>query len=187
VCDRILLSTDDPEAVRQAEAAGVEVHHRSAEAASDTATINDVISNLMCDHALDGVDIVVLLQPTSPLRHPSVIDRAVLLLQELRASAVVSVQPLDGHEPHLSRILRQTGPYLHPVGYGWDIRRQDASLGHYRDGQVYAFWVDTWRLYRHIYGEHVRPLICAAADALSIDTEADWQEAERRIREREHS
>ncbi len=185
VCDRILVSTDDPEAERQALAAGVEVHQRSAWAATDEASINDVIEDVLDGGVGAGVEVLVLLQPSSPLRQPFVIQQALVLLQRPLASGVVSVQPLRGEETMPCRMLMCTarGNHLFPVGGEWNVRRQNALRGWYRDGQIYAFWLETWHLYENIYGDHVWPLSCPAEDALSIDTEADWQEAERRIRE----
>ena len=60
-------------------------------------------------------------------------------------------------------------------------RRQDARPAYSRDGTAYAFWRTTVERYGNIYGNRCEPLVIDAADSLSIDSPADWAEAERRL------
>jgi CMP-N-acetylneuraminic acid synthetase len=60
-------------------------------------------------------------------------------------------------------------------------RRQDARRAYSRDGTVYAFRRETLEKSGGIYGDDCRPLLVDARDSLSIDTEDDWNEAERRL------
>jgi CMP-N,N'-diacetyllegionaminic acid synthase len=60
-------------------------------------------------------------------------------------------------------------------------RRQDARPAYSRDGTVYACRRRTIERYGNIYGERCRPLVVDAADSLSIDSSADWDEAVRRL------
>jgi CMP-N-acetylneuraminic acid synthetase len=58
-------------------------------------------------------------------------------------------------------------------------RRQDARPAYARDGTVYAFRRSTLERSGGIYGDDCRPLLIDASDSLSIDSPADWAEAER--------
>jgi CMP-N,N'-diacetyllegionaminic acid synthase len=58
-------------------------------------------------------------------------------------------------------------------------RRQDARPAYSRDGTVYAFRRSTIEKSGGIYGEDCRPLVIDPSDSLSIDSPADWDEAER--------
>jgi hypothetical protein len=49
---------------------------------------------------------------------------------------------------------------------------------------VYACWRTTLERFGDIYGERCQPLMLDAADSLSIDSLADWAEAERRLAQR---
>jgi CMP-N-acetylneuraminic acid synthetase len=60
-------------------------------------------------------------------------------------------------------------------------RRQDARPAYSRDGTVYAFRAATLERFGSIYGERCLPVVVDAAESLSIDTAADWDEAERRL------
>lgn len=92
--DHLVVSTDDPAVAATAAEMGwpppfVRPDHLSGAAAS----VIDAI-----EHALEQVggrwDYVVLLQPTSPLRTPADIDRAIRLCDETGAPAVIGVSPL---------------------------------------------------------------------------------------------
>jgi CMP-N-acetylneuraminic acid synthetase len=63
-------------------------------------------------------------------------------------------------------------------------RRQDARPAYSRDGTVYAFRRSTIENSGGIYGEDCRPLLIDPSDSLSIDSPADWDEAERLLARR---
>ena len=55
---------------------------------------------------------------------------------------------------------------------------------HEKQGTVYAFRRSTIERTGGIYGEDCRPLLIDASDSLSIDSPADWDEAERLLARR---
>ena len=89
--DRVVLSSNDPEAVSTALAMGCDVPFVRPEAlASDTASSVDVLRHAVGE--IDGhYDLVVLLQPTSPLRVAADVDAAVRLCVANKAPVCVSV------------------------------------------------------------------------------------------------
>jgi CMP-N-acetylneuraminic acid synthetase len=134
------------------------------------------------------VEIVVLLQPTSPLRRPQHIARAVAMLRETGADSVVTVVEVPRHlSPDY--VMRVEGGQLKPfLAEGARVtRRQDARVAYVRDGTVYAFWRRTLAAHGSIYGADCRPLVIPAAESLTIDTPDDWAEAERRAAGVEHA
>ena len=185
VCDRVVLSTDAAEIADCGRTLGLDVPFlRPAALAQDETPMLAVV-----EHALDELaragwqpDIVVLLQPTSPLRTPRHIAAAVDLLRRSGADSVVTVVQLS---PHLSPdyVMRIDDGRLRPFlaeGAGV-VRRQDARAAYVRDGTVYAFLTETVRRSGTIYGDDCRPLLIDPAESLSIDTEADWAAAERAL------
>jgi CMP-N,N'-diacetyllegionaminic acid synthase len=130
-------------------------------------------------------DLIVLLQPTSPLRRPEYIGDAVTMLRETGADSVVSVIEIPRHMSPDYVMKIEDGvlrPFL-PEG-ARVTRRQDARAAYSREGTVYAFRRGTLERFGDIYGEDCRPLIVDAADSLSIDSAADWHAAERLLAER---
>lgn len=185
VVDRIVLSTDDPGIAAEGRRVGLEVPFlRPAELAADETPMLPVIA-----HAVDALaqqgwspDIVVLLQPTSPLRRPAHIRAAV---EELRASGADSVVTVVELPRHLSPdyVMRiEQGRLVPFLEEGARVtRRQDARPAFVRDGTVYAFWRRTLTATGSIYGRTCRPLILPAAESLTLDTPDDWLDAERRL------
>jgi CMP-N,N'-diacetyllegionaminic acid synthase len=185
VIDRMVLTTDSAEIAEAGKRAGLEVPFlRPPELAQDDTPMLPVIQHAVDALAAEGwtTDVIVLLQPTSPLRRASHVRDVVAKLQETKADSVVTVVELPRHlsPDYVMRIedgvLR---PFL-PEG-ARVTRRQDARPAYSRDGTVYACWRATIETWGNIYGQRCQPLILDAADSLSIDTPADWAEAERRL------
>jgi CMP-N,N'-diacetyllegionaminic acid synthase len=136
--DRLILSSDDAEIIETARALGCEApFQRAADLAGDTAASIDVLLDA-ADRA-PGYDIVVLLQPTSPLRTAGDIEATLALMAESGAPGAVSVSEAPCH-PYL--IFRQDAggrlsPFVDkPAGMGW--RRQDLPSAWRINGAVYA-------------------------------------------------
>ena len=183
VIDRIVVSTDSEEVAAAGRAAGLEVPFlRPAALAQDDTPMLPVIR-----HAIDEVtragwtpELVVLLQPTSPLRRPDHVARAVELLRSSGADSVVTVVEVPKHlSPDY--VMRMDGGVLRPfLTEGERVtRRQDVRPAYSRDGTVYAFRRDTLDRCGSIYGDDCRPLIIDARESLSIDTPEDWAAAEK--------
>jgi len=183
VIDRIVVSTDSEEVAAAGRAAGLEVPFlRPAALAQDDTPMLPVIR-----HAIDEVtragwtpELVVLLQPTSPLRRPDHVARAVDLLRSSGADSVVTVVEVPKHlSPDY--VMRIDGGVLRPfLPEGERVtRRQDVRPAYSRDGTVYAFRRDTLDRCGSIYGDDCRPLIIDARESLSIDTPEDWAAAEK--------
>lgn len=87
VCDIVAVSSDDQKILDAAVGADVKIL-RPAELATDSASSLDVIL-----HALKQVesDIIIYLQPTSPLRLPEDIKKAVEIFARKNVSSLVSV------------------------------------------------------------------------------------------------
>ena len=96
---RTILTTEDQEIADYAIQQGIDVPFmRPPELAQDETPSLAVVQHALHTLAHDFVpDVVVLLQPTAPLRQGSHIDDAVRLLVEQNAEAVVSVTPIPAH------------------------------------------------------------------------------------------
>ena len=185
VVDRIILSTDSERIAEEGRRVGLEVPFlRPSALAQDDTPMLPVI-----EHAVDFVarggwdaEIIVLLQPTSPLRTAAHIRAAVQDLRDSGSDSVVTVVELPRHlsPDYVMRVEEgRLVPFL-PEG-ARITRRQDARPAFVRDGTVYAFWAKTLRETRSIYGHTCRPLVVPAEESITIDSLDDWQNAERRI------
>ena len=188
VLDRAVLTTDSEEVAAAGRAAGLYVLPlRPASLAADDTPMLPVVWHAIEQVMREGFvpELVVLLQPTSPLRRPEHVSDAVRLLRDTGADSVVTVVEVPRHlsPDYVMRIDRGVlRPFL-PEG-ARVTRRQDARPAFSRDGTVYAFRRDTIERHGSIYGEDCRPLVIAEDESLSIDTPRDWADAERALHAR---
>ena len=151
---------------------------RPPELAQDNTPMSAVV-----EHVLDGTypeedQIVVLLQPTQPLREPKHIEAAIALLKQHVSGSVVSVTKVET----VDKLLTIWRGQLEGVSGDPIERRQAGRATYKRDGTVYAWYRRDGYLPKPWW-----PLIIPASETCSLDTMEDWHEAERRLREREDS
>ena len=188
IVDRAVLTTDAEDIAAEGRRVGLEVPFlRPPHLAQDDTPMLPVVEHAVA--ALGGKgfvpEIVLLLQPTSPLRTTEHLRAAVRLLRESRADSVVSVVELPRHlSPDY--VMRIEGEALVPfLPDGARVtRRQDARRAYVRDGTIYAFWRRTLVEQGSIYGARCLPLVVNPVESITIDSPADWDEAERRLRQR---
>jgi len=185
VLDRVVLSTDSSEIAEVGRRCGLDVPFlRPASLAADDTPMLPVIRHTIDTLAAGGwtPDVIVLLQPTSPFRRGAHIRDVVNRLRSSKADSVVTVVEVPRHlSPDY--VMRIDEGVLKPfLAEGERVtRRQDARPAYSREGTAYAFWRATVERFGNIYGERCEPLVIDAADSLSIDSPADWAEAERRL------
>lgn len=133
--DRVLVTSDDPEVLAIARAAGVDyIVERPAELASDTASSMDVVMHAVQAVESEGEQVgeVCLLQPTSPLRSVEDVDAAFALSRANDGASVVSVCELE--HPHRWSAPLETD--LTMAGFVQSLRAP-ASLYYRLNGAVY--------------------------------------------------
>lgn len=176
--DRIVVSTDDAAIAEVARRAGADVpFERPSELATDSASSVDVVINAIDTLAKTDLvfDIVVLLEPTSPLRESIDIDQAVQRLIQTGAGAVVSVCRAVSTHPAFMFSLDEKGrlrPYLerYPTG----LRRQDIDPAFFLDGTLYASRIDVLKTKRSFYHEDTVAFEVPKWKSLEIDDSDDF-------------
>ncbi len=185
--DRLILTTDSAEIAEVGKGLGIEVPFiRPANLAQDGTPMFPVI-----DHTVQFVesqgwqpDIILLLQPTAPLRQTEHLQAAVKLLTETKCDSVASVVEVPQHyAPDF--VLKLEEGKLKPFLEGGEkvTRRQDTRAAYSRDGTIYAFWRDVFIHKRSIYGNDCRPLIIPRDMSCNLDTMEDWEEVEQKIKD----
>lgn len=182
--DRIVLSTDDPETRSVAIAYGCEVPFiRPGYLASDSTQTIDVIW-----HALEyvsGYDLVVLLQPTSPLRTSTDIDECIEFAFNKDAAAVVSITPSREH-PFLSFQMDQLNrlkPFISRQP-NESLRRQDFPDAYRVNGSIYLAHIPWLKATRTFFSAETHGFIMPACRSIDIDTKDDLARAESLLRDR---
>lgn len=188
VFDRVVVSTDDREIADVARQIGGDVPFmRPAHLAEDTTpTLPVLIHAVEWLRENDGYepDLVAILQPTTPLRKPEHLREALDIFRKFKPDSVVSMREVPGHySPHWqfrldtdSRATIFTGePFERIVK-----RRQDLPKTYTRNGAVYLF--KTKLLFEEqptFYGSDVRGFVMDSDSSVNIDSESDFEQAER--------
>lgn len=182
--DRLILTTDSDEIATVGKDLGIEVPFiRPAELAQDDTPMLPVIEHVVHFVETEGwqPDIIVLLQPTAPLRKAEHIQTAVSKLISEKCDSVVSVVEVPRHYVPDFVLRIDEGKLLPFLDAPLATRRQDARPAYSRDGTLYAFWRDVLVNKHSIYGDDCRPFMIPNDQSCNLDTMDDWHEAEKRI------
>lgn len=175
--DRCIISTDDQEIANVAKEWGGDVPFlRPAELARD-----DTPGILPVMHAVEnigGYDLVVLLQPTSPLRTPSDIDGCLKTMTDANAPACVSVTPAE-QSPFWMYMITEKGT-LKPVldGADRDVPRQRLPDVYVLNGAVYAAEIEWLKETRSFLTGETAAYVMPRERSVDIDTLDDFRMAE---------
>jgi len=169
--DRVVLSSEDPEIIETARRWGCEIPFaRPAELAEDhTPGIDPVLHALSL---LPGYDLVVLLQPTSPMRTTEDIDRCIERCVEEGKNACVSVTE-SAKSPYWMYRMRTDdtlAPILEPTQ---GQRRQDLPVVYALNGAVYVARVPWLTENRTFVTPETVAYVMPPERSLDIDTPID--------------
>lgn len=177
--DRLVLSSDDPAIMQVALNAGCDVPFRRADSlASDVASSTDVVADAL--ERLPGYSIVVLLQPTSPLRTGSDIDAALALLIRSGAPTCASIRAAQEH-PYLTfqcDAVGQLVPFARHAE-GETLRRQELPPAWCLNGAVYVANVEWFLRERTFLSPQTVGYVMPADRSMDIDTWADIEQLRR--------
>lgn len=175
--DRVVVSTDDEEIAAVAARAGLAAPFRRTRALG----ADQVADHPVLEHALhemeriDGVryDIIVMLQPTSPLRRPEHVSECIKMLVEGGWDSVWTVSETDSKSHPLKQftIVGDRLDYYDPAGKAI-IARQQLRPVYHRNGIAYAITRQCLVEQGSIMGSQPGALVLEG-NFVSIDTEWD--------------
>lgn len=183
---RVLVSTEDAEIAEVARGYGAEVIPRPRELARDDTPSPPVYRHVIKyleETEGSAPDIVVLLQPTSPLRRATDIDGAIAQFLATDCDSVVSVCEVE-HPPH--NMFALDGNRLVPIVPGGEkiIRRQDAPRIFRLNGAIYVMRSDVAMKQNKAVGHNSEAYIMPIEISIDINTETDLKLTELLMKER---
>jgi CMP-N,N'-diacetyllegionaminic acid synthase len=180
--DRRVISTDSPLYAEEAQAHGLEFPFlRPASLSGDSAGALETIV-----HALESCErldqrtygLIILAEPTSPLREPSDIERTVSTVLTTRADSAITVSRIDSkfHPDKLFAIVEGLLKFFTPRG-ATVTQRQRLEPLYSRNGLCYCFRRETLLNKRTLITENTVPVLTTRPVA-NIDETIDllWAE-----------
>jgi len=175
--DKLIVNTDSKKIAKIAQRYGAgDPFLRPKELARDKSSIYDVIF-----HALDWFkkngsefDIVVLLEPTSPLRKEKDIDDAIKLFLKnyKQADSLVSVGEIHLENPSIT--LKIDRKRLKPYMETDFSRRQELTKAYFPYGVIYLSKVEMLKKYRKFYQKRTMPYLIERWQNYEIDDIYDF-------------
>jgi CMP-N,N'-diacetyllegionaminic acid synthase len=179
--DISVLTSDDP---RVLSLAGTKhtAHKRSAGTSSDTASLEDVVEEVIASDKLFGqAEVYLLLQPTSPVRTGEQIDAAIFQLRHDDADSLVSV--VRTH----SFLWSKTHSGVVPKSYDYKTRprRQELVPDYEENGSIYVFTKDHWNKTHNRLGGKISLFEMPEESGMQIDSYLDMYLVEKILERRE--
>jgi CMP-N,N'-diacetyllegionaminic acid synthase len=177
----IVVSTDSKKIATIAKEYGAEVPFmRPPELASDTATSMDVIFHAINYYKERNIhfDVVVLLQPTSPLRISEDINNAMKKFINENAEAIVGVCEAE-HHPLWSNTLPENGSMKNFLSESIKgLNRQQLPIYYRLNGAIFISKTDTLYKEKTFIHENTFSYIMPNERSIDIDYEIDFRLAE---------
>jgi len=179
--DRIIVSTDDKKIAYIANKYGAEVPFmRSVKFSGDNVsvipdTVRYIVKEL--EKMKYEIDMIVVLQPTSPLRKAKHIDEAVQKLIMTKADWIVSISEVDQH-PFRMRTLANDKLLPFIKDKRMFMQRQDLPKVYIMNGAIYVTTPSVLVQKNCLFEKDFRGIVMDREAALDIDTEKDFFTAE---------
>lgn len=182
--ENILISTDSQDIKDVVEKIGLKVHFlRPDDLATDTASSRDVLL-----HAIEfyeskhekQLDVIVLLQPTSPFRNGNHLREALKLWEE-NLDMVVSVKETASN-PYYILFEESPDKFLEKSKKGAFTRRQDCPQVWEYNGAIYIISVSRIKKMLLSDFKKVKKYVMSELDSIDIDTPLDWLIAEQQLK-----
>jgi N-acylneuraminate cytidylyltransferase len=184
VIDEIYVSSDSVGILAGAHEYGAKLIERDPSLALDETPTDPVITEFILKAGLEPKDIIVLLQPTSPLRTAQHIREALAEFRDFPGChCLIGVYEINNK---YLKAYMGGGEFLRPVGgeHTSYTRRQDLPSLYMPNGAIYIFTVHEFLREEKIPRNHTIPYLMSDYDSLDIDTPEDLVIAEQRLRER---
>jgi len=184
--ENICVTTDDDKIIDVVENYGLKVpFKRPAELATDTASSNDVLLHALSFYEQQGknIDVIILLQPTSPFRKVDFLREAVNLYTPA-VDMVVSVKEAPANpyyncfEENINGFLTISKTMEHPI-----TRRQDAPKVWEYNGSIYVINPDSLKEKGMQHFTRIKKYPMSDNYSIDIDTPLDWKIAELLLQE----
>jgi N-acylneuraminate cytidylyltransferase len=169
------VSSEDSEILGLSKKYGADIVVRPKKYARDNSAMEPVIKDALSQLMKKNIkfDILILLQPTSPLRDSGDIDKAFRIFFDKKATALIS-----GYQPeksplktfkikkngYLEGLISEKAPFMN---------RQSLSATFYPNGAIYIIGVSSFMKFGKLFTPKTIPFLMPIEKSIDIDTKAD--------------
>lgn len=172
---KIVLSTDDEKIATVGRQYDIDVLKRPAYLAEDDSNVVGTVEHVIKEYNED-FDLIVLLQPTSPLRIYSDLDNIIsLLIDNTEIDGVISVVPMNDTHPARMYNLMENDELRPLIDSGESLRRQDLNPVYYRNGCFYAVKTKAFTTQKTFMVEKKLAYVMNSDWLVNIDTMRDFK------------
>jgi len=176
--DEVIVSTDDEDIAKAASKFGALIPFmRPKELAADGSKTMDVILHAIHYFEKAGkiFDIIVLIEPTSPLRETSDIDQALEnLISTEQAESIVGIAKVENTHPAF--LIKLKDKFLRP--YLSDefkiLRRQEIDDLYFYEGSLYISYTKSLQVRKNFYHEKTLGYIVPKWKSFEVDDIVDF-------------
>lgn len=175
---RFVVSTDSDEIAVVAKKYGTRVIKRPSDLAEDSSNVITTIEHVLAQ-LNENYDLIILLQPTSPLRTASDIDHIITMFEKNNdLDGVISVVPFDDCHPARMYNLTQDLNLVPFILEGETTRRQELNPVYYRNGCFYAVKTEAFLKEQTLMVKNKKAYVMDANWLVNIDSFRDFKIAE---------
>lgn len=204
VFSKVIVSSEDTDTLAAAEEYGAELWRRneafSTDDAPDICWVREILGNAGLNWWIETPNAFAILRPTSPFRTADTIRRAYKQFRHDEAHSLRAMQPVKEHPGKMWQVMAPGYPAMPLIGIEWPARGPGAQSERTRDTEpwhslptqtlpkVYVqnaslemAWSYVIPAFGTISGRKVSPFFTEGYEGFDLNTEDDWQEAERLI------
>ena len=166
--DAVVVTTDSDEIDEVADDCGAHVFRRSAHTATDTASTESAVLEVIEQDDYSHASTIVLLQCTSPIRQPGDIDRGISILHATHCDSVFSARRVEGYTWRATKggVSRQ---------YHRQPRQLEAATTLEENGSIYVFRRRPFEAAGDRICGTTMPLMMHPLDSFQVDTPEDLE------------
>ena len=179
VFDQIIITSDDADVLKIAATyPQLTLINRNPDLAQDNTPSVDVVLDAAKNASLSADSLIVLLQPTSPLRTATHIKEALTIANSHKNTSVVSVSEAS-HHPYKSMTITNDMTLTALIDKKYlESPRQSLPKAYYPNGAIYIAKLSDIQKAGQVMTQPILPYLMSDAHSVDIDTWADFKYAE---------
>lgn len=172
-----IVSTDSPIIAEIAAKNQINTLIRPKNLALDETPISNVISHILNELQSQGkesYDLIILLQPTAPIRTGRDIDNVIeMFSKDIKTESVISVVEIDDIHPARMYVMDDSLKMNSFLNYGETSRRQDLKKLYLRNGCIYAIRTKAFLKHKSLIIPNKKGYIMPLDFLANVDNERD--------------